>query len=148
MTDPSRRDLLRTAATAALSAASADGSAKVLKNMGSAGPGLSARIRATQEAGKKWDIVEYCHNMGLGGAHTSLPRDLEPGAVKLIRDQVNKWDMRLTVGVRTPRTDSDLPQYEAAVKACSEMDGRVVCVHDSFSGRRYEQFKNAAEFHK
>ena len=35
-----------------------------------------------------------------------------------------------------------------AVKACSEMDGRVVCVHDPFSGRRYEQFKNAAEFHK
>ena len=149
MTSPTRRDILRTAAVAAttLTAASAAGPSKVLKNMGSAGPGLGARIRATQQAGKKWDIVEYCHDMGLGAAHTSLPKDLEPGAIKLIRDQVNKWDMRLTVGLRTPRADSELPQYETAVKACSEMDGRVICVHDSFSGRRYEQFKDAAEFH-
>ena len=28
------------------------------------------------------------------------------------------------------------------------MDGRVVCVHDPFSGRRYEQFKTAAEYHE
>jgi sugar phosphate isomerase/epimerase len=27
------------------------------------------------------------------------------------------------------------------------MGGRVECVHDPFSGRRYEQFKSAAEFH-
>jgi sugar phosphate isomerase/epimerase len=145
MTRPTRREILLAAATPA--AAPADVIFRVLKNMGSAGPGLGARIRATQQAGKKWDIVAYCHGMGLGAAHTSLPKDLEPGAIKRIRDQVNKWDMRLTVGLRTPRTASELPQYEAAVKACSEMDGRVVCVHDSFSGRRYEQFKDAAEFH-
>ena len=116
--------------------------------MGSAGPGLTARIRATQAAGKTWDIVEYCHGMGLGAAHTSLPVNVEPGAVKKLRDQVNKYDMRLTVGLRTPRAEGDLPQYEAAVKAASEMDGRVVCVHEYFSGRRYEQFKSAAEFHQ
>lgn len=113
--------------------------------MGSAGPGLTARIRSM---GKQWDIVEYCHEKGLGGAHTTLPADLDPAAVAKLRNQINKYDMRLTVGVRTPRTDADLPKYEAAVKAASEMDGRVVCVHDPFSGRRYEQFKNAAEFHE
>ncbi|MBM3788216.1 MAG: TIM barrel protein [Acidobacteria bacterium] len=138
-----RRQLLK---TAALSAAAAP-SGKVLKNMGSAGPGLTARIRATQAAGKEWDIVAYCHEKGLGAAHTSLPRDMNPAGIKKIRDQVNKWDMRLTVGLRTPKSKDDLPQYEAAVKACAEMDGRVVCVHDPFSGRRYEQFKDAKEFH-
>jgi sugar phosphate isomerase/epimerase len=145
-----RRDLLHTAAAiaaAAPSAASAAGT-KLLKNMGSAGPGLTARIRATQAAGKKWDIVQYCHEMGLGAAHTTLPNGLEPGAVKALRDQINQYDMRLTMGLRTPRSEADLAQYEAAVKACAEMDGRVVCVHDPFSGRRYEQFKTAAEFHK
>ncbi|MEZ5354018.1 MAG: TIM barrel protein [Bryobacteraceae bacterium] len=145
-----RRDLIRAAAAlvpAAALAPTAAAAPKVLKNMGSAGPGLTARIRATQAAGKKWDIVEYCHEKGLGGAHTSLRGEVDPGEMKALRDQVNKYDMRLTVGLRTARADSELGAYEAAVKACSEMDGRVVCVHDPFSGRRYEQFKSAAEFH-
>ena len=60
-------------------------------------------------------------------------------ATTWLRDQIDRYDMRLTVGLRTPRNEADLPRYEAAVKACAEMDGRVVCVHDSFSGRRYEQ---------
>lgn len=137
-----------TLAAASGVASSATDGKKILRNMGSAGPGLTARIRATQAAGKVWDIIEYCHEKGLGAAHTSLPYSPDAAAVQKIRDQVNKWDMRLTVGLRTPRTDNDLPAYEAAVKAASEMDGRVVCVHDPFSGRRYEQFKSAAEFHK
>jgi len=147
-----RRDMLHTAAAAVAAlgpaAAAAPAGAKILRNMGSAGPGLRARIRATEAAGKKWDIVEYCHQMGLGAAHTTLPEGLDPAAVKALRAQIDKYDMRLTVGLRTARSDADLPQYEAAVKACAEMDGRVVCVHDSFSGRRYEQFKSAAEFHQ
>lgn len=133
-----------TAAAAGTAFAATSSSTKVLKNMGSAGPGLRARIQAE---GKAWDIVKYCHGKGLGAAHTSLPADLNPAGVAKIRQQVNKYDMRLTVGVRTPRTEADLPKYEAAVKAASEMDGRVVCVHDAFSGRRYEQFKSAAEYH-
>jgi 3-oxoisoapionate decarboxylase len=142
-----RRDILRGAAllpgaTTALHAAAAP---KTLRNMGSAGPGLTARIKAM---GAKWDIVEYCHEKGLGAAHTSLPADLEPEKIKKIRDQVERYDMRLTVGLRTARSEADLPKYEAAVKACAEMGGRVVCVHDPFSGRRYEQFQNAAEFHQ
>src|SRR5262249_47548848 len=123
MTKQTRRRLLQTAAAlplAAMPAAAAGG--KVLKNMGSAGPGLGARIRAPQAAGKEWDIVAYCHEMGLGAAHTNMPRDLTPAGVKKLRDQVNQWDMRLTIGLRSPRSESDLPQYEAAVKAASEMD--------------------------
>ena len=149
MTKLTRRDLFYTAALGASATSTATaGTAKILKNMGSAGPGLSARIRATQAAGKTWDIVEYCHDRGLGAAHTSLPAHLDPSGFKALRDQVDKYDMRLTAGLRTAKTEADLAHYEAAVKAYSEMDGRVVCVHDSFSGRRYEQFNSAAEFHQ
>ena len=139
-----RRQLLRASLAAPLGVPAARPASppKVLKNMGSAGPGLGARIQAT---GKNWDIVEYCHEKGLGAAHTSLPANLEPAALKKLRDQIEKYDMRLTIGLRTPRTDADLPRYEESVKAASEMGGRVACVHDSFSGRRYEQFKNAHE---
>lgn len=142
MPNLTRRLLLRSATLAPAALAAGP---KVLKNMGSAGPGLMARIRAM---GPKWDIVQYCHEKGLGAAHTSLPLDLDPVKIKRLRDQIDKYDMRLTVGLRTPRADTDLPRYEAAVKACAEMDGRVVCVHDPFSGRRYEQFKSAADFHQ
>lgn len=135
-----RRTLLATTAGAALAASAP----KRLRYMGTAGPGLTARIRSM---GKRWDIVEYANANGLGAAHTSLPADLDPAAIKKLRDQIEKYDMRLTVGLRTARTDADLPKYEAAVKACAEMGGRVACVHDPFSGRRYEQFKSAAEFH-
>jgi sugar phosphate isomerase/epimerase len=139
-----RRELLATAAFASNAAAALGASNRVLRNMGSAGPGLCARIRAM---GKSWDIVEYCHEKGLGAAHTTLPADLDPVKVKALGNQIEKYDMRLTVGLRTPRTEADLPKYEAAVKAASGMGGRVACVHDSFSGRRYEQFKSAAEYH-
>lgn len=117
---------------------------KRLRYMGTAGPGLGARARAM---GKNWDIVEYAHEKGLGNAHTTLPADLDPGKIAKLRAQIEKYDMRLVVLVRTARTEADLPRYEAAVKACAEMGGRVECVHDPFSGRRYEQFKSAAEFH-
>jgi len=138
-----RRSLLTTSATAL--AATAAPMQKTLRHMGSAGPGLGARIRSM---GPAWDIVEYCHEKGLGAAHTTMPAGLAPAAVAKLRGQINKYDMRLTVGLRTPRAEADLAPYEAAVKAASEMDGRVVCVHDPFSGRRYEQFKSAADFHQ
>lgn len=144
-----RRQLLQSATGAALATTTAAAAAgKTLKNMGSAGPGLHIRIRAAAAAGKEWDIVEYCHGKGLGGAHTRLPKDLDPAKLKNLRDRIEKYDMRLTVSVRSPFDDAALPQYEAAIRAVSEMGGRVVCVHDSFSGRRYEQFKTAAEFHE
>lgn len=143
-----RRQILQSAAGMALATAAKAAPGKTLKNMGTAGPGLGARIRATRAAGKEWDIVQYAHEKGLGAAHTRLPKDLDPAKIKKLRDQIDNYDMRLTVGVRSPLTEGDLPRYEAEVKAVSEMDGRVVCVHDSFSGRRYEQFKSATEYHE
>ncbi len=143
-----RRQILQAAAGAALAAPAPAAPPKILKNMGSAGPGLRFRIRAAEAAGKEWDIVEYCRGKGLGGAHTRLPRDLDPAKLKKLRGRIEKYDMRLTVTVRSPADDGDLPRYEAEIAAAAEMGGRVVCVHDYFSGRRYEQFKTAAEFHE
>ena len=135
-----RRTLLGTAVAAGLPAAQP----KRLRYLGTAGPGLTARSRSL---GKDWDIIEYANEKGLGNAHTTLPADLNPAGLAKLRGQIEKHDMRLVVLVRTPRTEADLPKYEASVKACAEMGGRVECVHDPFSGRRYEQFKSAAEFH-
>ena len=65
--------------------------------------------------GKSWDIVEYAHEKGLGNAHTTLPADMDPLKIKKLRDQVEKYAMRLVVLVRTPREEADLAKYEASV---------------------------------
>jgi sugar phosphate isomerase/epimerase len=98
--------------------------------------------------GAQWDIIEYAREKGLGAPHIGFPADHDPAKVAKIRSQLNKYDMRLVCLVRTPRTPADLPKYEAALQALSGMDGRVACVHDPFSGRRYEQFQDAAGYHR
>lgn len=118
---------------------------RILKNLGTAAPGLGARIR---HEGANWDIVEYCRQKGLGAPHIYFPADHDPAKIAKIRRQLNDYDMRAVFLLRTPRVAGDLPKYEAALKSLASMDGRVACVHDPFSGRRYEQFKTAAEFHQ
>ncbi len=125
--------------------AAAGAAPRVLKNLGTAGPGLTARMKAM---GPRWDIIEYAHEKGLGAPHISFPADHDPAKIRKIREQINRYDMRLVCLLRTPRTEADLPKYEAALKALAEMDGRVACVHDPFSGRRYEQFPDAAGYHQ
>jgi 3-oxoisoapionate decarboxylase len=144
-----RREILKTTAMGvpALGLATAAASPRVLKSMGSAVPGVGARAMAARKAGGRLDMIEYCHEKGLGAAHVYLRGSVQD-QLKKIAGQINKYDMRITVGVRTPRSDADLPEYDATVKALSEMDGRVTCLLDQFTGRRYEQFKTAAEFHK
>lgn len=146
-----RREILTNSAAAVCTlgaARTAAAAPRILKNVGVASPGIGARVRAAKEAGQEFDMIEYCHGKGLGAAHVYLFRDPGPEGLKKMYDQIRRYDMRLTVGVRTPRSDDELPQYDATVKALSEMDGRVACLLDQFSGRRYEQFQTAAEYHK
>lgn len=143
-----RRQAIQTAAAAAFALPASAQGGRVLKNMGSATPGLGARIRAAREAGQTFDIIEYHREKGLGAPHTYLRGGYDAAALAEMRDKLNRYDMRMTVGVRTPKSDDELPEYEKIVKTLSEMDGRIRCIHDPFSGRRYEQFKTAAEFHE
>ena len=141
-----RRDILRTtvgAVSAAGLARNAAAAPRVLKNMGLAGPGIGAHARA---AGKEFDIVEYAHSKGLGAAHIYLNMGNQgPEILPKLRKQLEKYDMRITISVRTPRTLDDVPEYESTIKTLSEMRDHVACVLEQFSSRRYEQFKSAAD---
>lgn len=143
-----RRNLLGAAALAGAASTASAAPPRVLKNMGSATPGLGARRRAAREAGEEFDIIEYCREKGLACPHTYLRGGFDPEALRAMYEKINRYDMRMTVAVRTPRTDDDLPEYEKIIEALSQMDGRIDSIHDPFSGRRYEQFKTAAEFHE
>ena len=147
-----RRDILRTTvgvvSTAGLTKVASAAAPRRLKNMGMAPSGIGARRRAARDAGEELDIIEYSNELGLGAADTSTREYNTPEALAKLSNQLNKYDMRTVMGVRTPRSDDELPQYEATIKALSEMDGRVACTIDKYSGRRYEQFKTAAEANK
>jgi hypothetical protein len=67
-----RRQRLQSAAAAALPVAASAAPPRVMKNMGSATPGLGARVRAARDAGQEFDIIEYCRDKGLGAPHTYL----------------------------------------------------------------------------
>ncbi|MBN1461763.1 MAG: hypothetical protein JXA57_19710, partial [Armatimonadetes bacterium] len=133
-----RRDILRTtvgAASAVGLAGVAAAAPRRLRNVGIASPGIGARVRAE---GPDFDIIEYCNSLGLGAAHIYLRGDAGPDTLAKMREQLNKYDMRITISVRTPQSDDELPQYESTIKALSEMDGRVYCILEQYSGRRYE----------
>ena len=117
-----------------------------LPNMGGEGPGFGNRSRAGG-----FDLLEHCHNLGLGAVRLSVPQG-GPEAVRALRKKLDAYGMRCIVGVAPPRTDAAVPEYDAAIAAARELG--AVTTHASFTARRYEEFdtfeafKTSFEAHK
>jgi 3-oxoisoapionate decarboxylase len=116
-----------------------------LHNMGGAPAGFPARSRAAREANQPFDFVEYCHKLGFGVVETRLP-STDPEAIRKFRARLEGYRMRAIVDAPLPRSDSDLPAYEAAVKAAKEAG--VISMHTAMTQRRYEQFDTLEAFRK
>jgi sugar phosphate isomerase/epimerase len=112
--------------------------------LGGSPTAFSVRIRAARQENKKFDIVEHCHNLGLAGVETSLPSGAE--AVEALRKQVEAYKMQLFLNTPLPRTESDVPTFDANVKACKEAG--ALGLHAALTGRRYEQFDSFEAFRK
>jgi sugar phosphate isomerase/epimerase len=113
-------------------------SAPMLKNMGGEGPGFAHRRRAGG-----FDIVEHCRTLGLGVARITVPEG-GPEAVRALRRKLDDYGMRCIVSVPPPRSDSDVPAYEARIATARELG--AVTTHASFTGRRYEEFDTFEAF--
>ncbi len=110
----------------------------MLKNMGGEPPGFGHRSRAG-----KFDILEHCRGLGLGAVRMNLPSsDLE--AVRLLRKKAEGYGMRLIISLAPPKEPGAVAQYEAAVRAVSELG--AVTTHSSFTARRYEEFETFDAF--
>ena len=109
----------------------------ILKNMGIEPPGFRYRSR---EAG--WDILEHGHTLGLGAVRMNLPRD--PAAIKDLRTKLDRYGMRVIIGLAPPTDAAGLPGYEASVRSVSELG--AVTTHASFTQRRYEEFETFEAF--
>lgn len=109
-----------------------------LKNMGGEPPGFGHRSRAG-----KFEILEHCRGLGLGAVRMSLPSaDLD--AARQFRKKLESYGMRVIISLPPPKETGALPQYDAAVRAVSEIG--AVTTHASFTARRYEEFDTFEAF--
>jgi 3-oxoisoapionate decarboxylase len=135
-----RREMLASTSStlAYLSVAGLQAQAPMLKNMGGEPPGFAFRSRAGG-----FDILEHCRGLGLGAVRMSLP-STDAAAVRELRKKVDSYGMRLIISLPTPKEAGALPQYEAGVRAASELG--AVTTHASFTARRYEEFDSFEAF--
>jgi sugar phosphate isomerase/epimerase len=121
-----------------LSVAGLQAQAPMLKNMGGEPPGFAFRSRAGG-----FDILEHCRGLGLGVVRMSLP-STDPAAVRELRKKLDSYGMRVIISLPTPKEAGALAQYEAGVRAASELG--AVTTHASFTARRYEEFDTFEAF--
>ncbi len=121
-----------------LSVAGLRAQSPMLKNMGGEPPGFGHRSRAGG-----FNILEHCRGLGLGAVRMSLPSS-DPAAVSELRKKIDSYGMRVIISLPTPKEAGALPQYEAAVRAASELG--AVTTHASFTARRYEEFDTFEAF--
>jgi sugar phosphate isomerase/epimerase len=122
-----RRSFLALAAMAPLAQ-----SATTTSKLGAAPTGFNMRIAAAREAGQTFNILEYCHSLGLSGAETS-------GS-----NVPDTYGMRIVMNTPLPKTPADLEKFDASVKACQQAG--AIAVHAAMTARRYEQFDSFAAF--
>jgi 3-oxoisoapionate decarboxylase len=109
-----------------------------LKLMGGEGPGFRFRNQAGG-----FDIVQHCHDLGLGVARVGVPQG-GAEAVRALRQKLDQLEMRPIVSVATPQTDAAVADYESRIRAAVQLG--AVTTQASFTGRRYEEFKTFEAF--
>ncbi|MBS1854914.1 MAG: sugar phosphate isomerase/epimerase [Acidobacteria bacterium] len=118
-------------------------SAEAMRNIGGAPAGFPIRTRAARGRGETFDVVEHCHELGLGVVETRLS-STEPAAIGALRRRIEDWGMRLILDVGYPRDEAGVAEFEARVKAAKECG--AVSLHAAMTGRRYEDLDSLDAF--
>lgn len=142
-----RREILTAAATAATWLAAKPGQAATAASrplMGGAPTAFSNQMRAARQSGQKFDIVEHCHELGLGGVETMMIKD--PAEARAFRQKTEAYNMPVYMNVPLPKTSADVDQFESGVKAAKEAG--AIGLHAAMTARRYEQFDSLEAFKK
>ena len=144
----SRRDILVLAGSAPAWLASNANAAPAPGNpprLGGAPTAFAMRMRAGRACGQRFDIVEHCHNLGLGGVQTNPP-STDPEAIRTFRARLERYNLHLICDPRLPKEPGDLDAFETQVKAYKEAG--AAAFHASITGRRYEDFTDVAPWKK
>ena len=143
-----RREMLMASAAMALASplmAGAQAAANPFgkRGLGGGPAGFPGRARANASATPPIDWLDYCHGLGLGGAEARQP-PTDPAEIAKLRRTLESYSMRIMFDFPLPRTDADLPRYDALVKAASDVG--AVGVHAALTARRYEEFNSFEAF--
>ena len=125
-----------------------DPSAAASKNfvrMGGTPSAFQIHLMSASRGSKPFDIVEYCHSLDLAGVQTNPPPN-DAEAIKTFRQRIEKYGMHLICDPRFPQQESDIPAFDAQIKAFKEA-GAAAC-HAALTGRRYEDYASLEPFQK
>lgn len=108
--------------------------------------GSPTAFTAWAKANPQGDFLDHCHGLGLGGAELRGGPPTSPEAISKLRDKIQSDDMHVIFNIRLPNSEADLPAYDAAVKAASQVG--AFGLHAAMTGRRYEQFTTLEAYKK
>lgn len=111
--------------------------------LGGAPTAFSNRSRAAREGVIAFDMIDHCHRIGMGGVQMNPP-STDPETIRSFRQRLESLGMHLVCDPRLPRQPSEVPEFEAQVKAYK--DAGAVVFHAAMTGRRYEEFDSLQAF--
>ena len=113
------------------------------RRMGATLTAFILHFMAARGGEAQFDMVEYCHGMGLAGVETNPP-STDPEAIRKFRQQLERYNMHLVCNLRLPNEESDVAAFDAQVKAYKEAGAAVF--RAAMTGRRYEDFDRFEPF--
>jgi sugar phosphate isomerase/epimerase len=116
------------------------------RGLGGAPTAFIARNRANAKATPPIDFIDYCHSLGLGGAEVMGGPPMDPEGIRKLRDRLQSYDMHVIFNIRLPKRESDVPAFDAAVKAAGEVG--AFGLHAAMTARRYEVFDSMEAYRK
>jgi len=158
----SRREALFSITSAAVAAAISEplcaeaASEPKSSRLGICSDSFALRFRAKAGSGQDKErfteplgFLDHCHRLGAGGIQMGIGRQYEGYAARL-RRQAETYGMFVEASVGLPKDQSDLERFEAEVETAKNSGVTVIRVllASRGSGRRYEAYDTAAQFHQ
>lgn len=111
--------------------------------LGAASAGFGSRMRAVSSATPPIDWIDYCHSVGFAGVESRQP-PTDAAEIAKLRGRLESYQMHIVFNVPLPRTDGDLPGFEALIKASRDVG--AAGIRAALTARRYEEFDSLAAF--
>lgn len=108
--------------------------------------GIRSRVDREARLSEPQRFLEFCHGRGFNSVQLSLSQ-LDATACGRLRDRCAELATGVEGVIRTPKDDADASRFEAEVRTAKEA-GATVMRTAMLSGRRYETFHKAEEFHE
>ena len=92
------------------------------------------------------EFLEYCHKLGAGGAQVGIG-SRDAAYTTRLRARAEALGMYLEGELGLPKEESDVPRFEADIRAAGEAGAEVVRTA-MLGGRRYETFDSAEAYRR